>query len=794
MHKPRWLGRGVRAIGLIGNHLPRHCGIATFTTDLADALASQLDGVECLVLAMNEPGRRYDYPGRVALEIAEEQAASYRCAAQFLNDSGVDVVSLQHEYGIFGGPAGALLLELVRELRVPLVTTLHTILAHPSAAQRAVMDQLARQSDRFVVMSSTGASLLRSVHGVDARNIDVIPHGIPEVRSDPGGKAALGLDGREIILTFGLLSPDKGIEYVIDALPEIVAQRPRATYVVLGVTHPHVREHHGEEYREMLQARAARLGVESSVVFHDRFVSHDELVRFLQAADLYVTPYLNTEQITSGTLAYAVGAGKAVLSTPYRYATELLKDGCGVLVPPRDSRAIAREVLGVLNDAGRRHGLEQRAAAHGRTMTWPVVARGYLDSFDRALLGAATRRDLAPASPSRPLPREVPAARPRLPDLDLGHLRIMTDDTGLLQHAAFSVPRCVDGYCLDDNARALLLAMKLEGAPVLPARAVRALATRYLAFVNHAFDADRGRFRNFMTYARQWVDAPSPDDCHGRAVWALGSVIGRCAHRGMVELARHLWREALPATTSLASPRAWAYTLLGVDERLRARGARAGARLDPPGLPLLVEPGGVVPTLVERLLARFRATATAEWPWFEDRLTYCNARLAEGLLVGGAHLQNAEALETGLRALRWLCSVQTVDGLFAPIGSDGFWVRGGPRAAFDQQPVEAAATVSACLEALRLTRDASWLREAYRAFGWFLGQNQAGLSLRDPVSGGCHDGLHDGRVNENQGAESTLSFLLALSDMRASERATRETGRPGPRVVALPLAAGSVIS
>ncbi|MGH7296619.1 MAG: glycosyltransferase family 4 protein, partial [Polyangiaceae bacterium] len=436
----------IRKVAMLGTHAPRQCGIATFTTDLADAIGAEAPSVDCFVVAMNDPGRRHDYPSRVRFEIAESDAASYRRAADFLNVNLVDVLCVQHEYGIFGGKAGSHVLGLLRELRMPCVTTLHTILAEPSALQRGAMDELVRLSERLVVMSEQGAAILRKVHGVDERKIDLIPHGIPGAAPAPGSKDRLGVEGKSVILTFGLLSPDKGIENVIDALPAILAAFPETVYIVLGATHPHVKEHHGEAYRLMLEDRAQRLGVASSVVFHDRFVSLPELTEFLAAADVYVTPYLKPEQITSGTLAYAVGSGRAVISTPYTYARELLADGRGILVPWRDPEAIAREMIDLLGHPEKRAALCARAEAYGRSMTWPSVARSYVRTFERARTEHASRLGAVfRASTLARRPAELPA-------VDLGHLRRMTDDTGLLQHAEFNVPRYEDGYCLDDNA------------------------------------------------------------------------------------------------------------------------------------------------------------------------------------------------------------------------------------------------------------------------------------------------------------------------------------------------------
>ena len=739
---------------MLGNHVPRQCGIATFTTDLSEAIAAEHPGLDCFVLAMNDPGKHHAYPSRVRFEIAESDLASYRRAADFLNVNTVDVVCLQHEYGIFGGKAGAHVLPLLRELRMPIVTTLHTILTEPSPAQRAVMDELTQLSERVVVMSAHGAALLRSVHGVPEQKIDLIPHGIPTLPLASRSKDRLGVEGRSVILTFGLLSPDKGIEHVIDALPAILKSYPETVYIVLGATHPHVKDSHGETYRLMLEARAKRLGVDGSVIFHDRFVSHAELTEFLSAADIYVTPYLKQEQITSGTLAYAVGSGKAVISTPYLYARELLADGRGILVPWKDPAAIGREVIGLLGDDAKRLAMCERAAAQGREMVWPAVARRYVESFDRARTEHAKRlRTTFRATTLAKRPAE-------LPDVDLDHMRTLTDSTGILQHAAFNVPRYDDGYCLDDNARALLAMVLLEDAGADDPGAVRSLAARYLAFVLHAFNPERGRFRNFMSYSRRWVEEQGSEDSHGRALWALGAVVARSGDPGRRSLGGDLFHAALPALDTFTSPRAWAYSLLGIDAYLRVfQGDRSVQ--------------AVGKSLADRLVDRHRDASHPGWPWFEDSATYGNARLSQALIVSGARMENEEMLSIGLRSLEWLEQQQrTADGYFAPIGSNGFYPRGGPKAEFDQQPVEACAMVSASLDAARVTSEKRWTEHADRAFRWFLGQNRLQQPLYDPSTGGCRDGLHPDRVNENQGAESTLSFLLALLDMRLAKEPT----------------------
>jgi glycosyltransferase involved in cell wall biosynthesis len=743
----------LQRVALVGNHLPRHCGIATFTTDLGAAIAAEFPALGCFVVAMNDTGRQHAYPPMVRFEIPQNDAAGYRRAVDFLNVCGVDAVSLQHEYGIFGGRAGSLVLPLLAELRMPVVTTLHTILAQPDAAQRRVMDEVLRLSERVVVMSERGAALLTEVHDVAPDKLDLIPHGIPGVMFAAGDKDRIGVAGRHVILTFGLLSPDKGIEYVVDAMPAILAAHPDTVYIVLGATHPHVLEQSGETYRLMLEARAQRLGVASHMIFHNRFVSQAELGEFLCAADIYITPYLNPEQAISGTLAYAVGAGKAVISTPYRYATELLADGRGLLVPPRDAAAVAGAVSGLLADPPGCAAMRARAAAYGRAMAWPSVARRHVASLALAAASHADRRRTA--FRARTL-AERPAS---LPELNLGHLARMTDDTGLLQHASFVVPRYAEGYCLDDNARALMLMILLEEDGSVDAATARTLASRYLAFVSHAFQPSFGRFRNFLTYQRSWGEARGSEDSHGRAVWALGTVVGRARDPGRRSLGGDLFHAALAALPQLSSPRAWAYALLGIDEYLRVFAGDSGVE----SLRLL---------LATRLLERQRQSAAPDWPWFENEVTYGNARLPQALLVAGTALAHGDMVAASLRALDWLVALQRDEsGHFAPVGSNGFLRRGGAAARFDQQPVEACGMVAAGLAAHRLTGDAAYARVAASAFAWFLGHNHLHQSLYDASTGGCRDGLHADRLNENQGAESTVSFLLALRDMRSAERA-----------------------
>ena len=750
---PGPVNRRITRVAFLGTFLPRHCGIATFTTDLTNAIGGEFPRIDRLVLAMNDAGQRHAYGSQVRFELPQNDSDAYLRAADFLNVNTVDVLSVQHEYGIFGGKAGSHLLTMLRALRMPIVSTLHTVLGDPNEHQRRVMDELAVLSERLVVMSAHGADLLRDVYGVPARKIDLIPHGSPRVPPAAEAKKRLGVEGRTVLFTFGLLSPDKGIEYVLEALPAIIRQFPETVYIVVGATHPHVKQRHGETYRLTLESRSRELGVEANVIFHNRFVSAEELQDFLAAADIGITPYLQPEQITSGALAYMVGAGKAVISTPYRYATEILADGRGVLVPWRDAPALARAVTTLLGDDTERLALGARATAFGQGMKWPAVAKAYLASFERA-------RDEFAESRRTSVAAQTLAARPAgLPALDLRHLQRLTDDTGVLQHARYSVPRLADGYCLDDNARALLLMTSIEDSGTDERTLVHALSARYLAFTSHAFNHKTGRFRNFMSYTREWLEDCGSEDSHGRALWALGAVVGRSDMPGTRSLAGDMFHAALPAVAAFNSPRAWAYTLLGIDHYLSAfQGDRS------------VE--GVRELLAERLHALLTRTSGPEWCWFEDRVTYCNARLPEALIVSGMRMQRPPMRDAGVQSLAWLLTMKrAADGHFAPVGSDGFLERGAASARFDQQPVEACGVVSACLAAHRATGDDDWSEKAQWAFDWFLGHNDLHLPLYDPTTGGCRDGLHADRANENQGAESTISFLQALVDMRGAQLA-----------------------
>ena len=744
-------------IALVGNYLPRECGIATFTTDLCNALAAEYGEGRQFAIPVNDPDSSYDYPEQVRLELTQEDVVSYERAADFLNFNSNDLVCLQHEYGIYGGVAGCHILALLRRLKMPLVTTLHTVLREPDVNQRIVLEEIAQLSDRLIVMSELAAQLLREVYSVPSGKIDVIPHGVPDMPfMDPNYfKDRFGTEGKSVLLTFGLLSPNKGIENVIRALPAILARHPNVVYIVSGVTHPHIRRREGERYREELRALAEQLGVSSQLILNNRFVSTEELIEHVGAADIYITPYRQEAQIVSGTLAIALGAGKAIISTPYWYAKELLAEKRGVIVPFENPEAITEAVLTLLENDAERHAMRKRAYLYSRGTTWPKTAQAYMATFQRA----RSERSLQPRAAQPDAPVALIDPMEYLPALNTGHLHTMTDDTGILQHAIFSVPNTCEGYTTDDNARALIVSTLLDEGVGFNLEAVHLdLSRRYMAFLWLAFHSDSGRFRNFLGYDRKWLEDIGSEDSHGRALWALGSVLGHSKDAGMRGSAGRLFEGAVPAVLKFSSPRAWAFSILGLQAYLDwFPGDRAIQ--------------GIRNTLANRLLDIYERCHSGTWHWFEKSLSYSNARLPQALILAGGRSNNKKMVAVGIESLEWLTAVQHCGDpeTFVPIGSSGCFTEGAEKARFDQQPVEACATISACLEAYRLTRDERWSEEAECVFRWFLGKNDLQAPLYDASTGGCKDGLHPDRVNENQGAESTLSFLMALQEMQRAK-------------------------
>jgi len=736
------------SIAFVGNFLPRKCGIATFTHDLCEAVASQAPKRDVFTVAINDVPEGYPYSERVRFEVRQNAQADYRLAAEFLNMNQVAAVNLQHEYGIFGGTCGSHLLSMLRRLRRPLVATLHTVLKNPNEQQKLVLQEITRLCDRVVVMADIAKEFLHDVFEVPLVKIALIPHGIPDVPFVDSNffKDQFGVEGRRVLLTFGLLSPGKGLEYAIDALPPVVQKHPDVVYIILGATHPHVKAENGEEYRNSLIRRVNELGLQDNVIFVNRFVAYKELCEYLGAAEIYITPYLNEAQITSGTLAYAMGTGKAVISTPYWHAKELLADGRGRLTPFRDSNAMSEQILDLLDHETELNAMRKRAYTYCRKMIWPCVGQDYLNLYAEATEAWVEKRHL------------LGKAKPRrqekfdLPEVDHRHLNILTDDTGILQHCIYSTPNRDHGYCVDDNARALIVATLHwdlnHDEDILP------MMQTYLSFLAHAMNEETGRFRNFMDYARHWMEEQGSEDSHGRALWGLGTAVALCPNESMIALASKLFCAGLPATEHFHSPRAWAFTLCGIHAYLRRFGGDSEIRR-------------YRVILSEKLLHEFQHTMSDDWPWCEDVLTYANAKLPHVLLMSGKWMQRNDMIDLGKRALSWLLDIQTnKNGHLSTVGTNGWYPRGGEMANFDQQAIEAHALVDACIEAYHVTREDYWIEQAKKAFYWFLGENDIRTPVYDFTTGGCRDGLHPDRLNENQGAESTLAWLMSLLQMQ----------------------------
>ncbi len=627
------------------------------------------------------------------------------------------------------------------------MTTLHTILKNPSDQQQIVLSEIARLSDRLVVMSDMAHEILSDVYGAPREKIVTIPHGISDVPFvDPNFyKDQFGVEGKDVLLTFGLLSPGKGLEYVIEALPLIVERHPGVVYIVLGATHPHVKREYGEEYRNSLIRRAHDLGVSEHVMFQNRFVEKQELCEFLGATDIYVTPYLNEEQITSGTLAYALGAGKATVSTPYWYAEEMLAEGRGRLVPFRDSVAIAEQVIDLLDNPTARHAMRKKAYNFTRRMVWGQVAGQYLDIFEQAREAwLEKRRGVA-------VPQTIPEQPDELPEVDLRHMRMLTDDTGILRHCLYSTPDHRYGYCTEDNARALIVsAMYWDQTHD---DSILRLMQTYLSFLAHAADEKTGRYRNYMRYDRHFSKEVGSEESHARAMWGLGMAVAYCPYESMIALATRLFARGLDVCETFTSPRAWAYTLVGIHAYLKRFSGDSEVRRHRS-------------VLAEQLCKHFNDNVSDDWPWCQDVVTYSNGKLPHAMLMCGKWLVRNDMIDLGKKALAWLMDVQTgPEGYLSLIGNRGWYARDRKRARFDQLPVEAHSLLDACIEAYRVTREERWVSEARKAFNWFLGDNDMRAPLYDFTTGGCRDGLAQDRVNENQGAESTLAWLMSLLTM-----------------------------
>jgi glycosyltransferase involved in cell wall biosynthesis len=732
--------RNALPLAFLGTYPPRRCGIATFTRDLSEGIAHAGGHEAPMVLAVTEPGAQYTYPPEVMLEIRQSNKAEYARAAELVSHSDVRVVSIQHEYGIFGGDDGSYILDFLASLRVPSIATLHTVLKEPSSSQRRIVQQMAKHCSQLVVMSQVAKDLLARAYDLGGSTVHIIRHGIPALQpaDQESLKARFGFAGRPMLLTFGLLSPNKGIETVIRALPAVIERFPDVVYCVVGATHPAVLRRDGEAYRTLLEREAERLGVRDHVAFLDQFVSATDLGHYLQATDIFVSPYLNEAQVTSGALSYAMGAGAAVLSTPYWHAQELLADGRGRLFPFRDDAALAREISELLGSKSELSRVRSAALAATRSMQWPSVGSSYIE--------------LAQKIASEHRVRRPPVALTRastLPELRLDHLQRLTDDAGIIQHATFSVPSRHSGYCVDDNARALIVALHAERLQQSPE--TRRLVTTYLSYLQYAQRED-GTFHNFMRYDRTFVeDAGCSDDCLGRALWALGATVRLSSDSGYRQLARDMFMQALPAARALG-PRGSSLAMLGLTNLLRAE-------------PEAHELRDALLTLTHGLVERYRAQASVEWRWFESTLTYDNATLVLALFESYTVTRDASTLRVAREALQFLEETCFRDHRLHLVGNLGWHGRGGEKAEADEQAIDATAFVLAFRSAYAATSERHYMHRMRESFGWFLGENRLAAALYDTTTAGCRDGLGPEHVNLNQGAESTICFLMALIGM-----------------------------
>lgn len=735
------------AVAFISTALPRMCGIATFTNHIATSF-SMLSGMplsqnpKVRLVAIHNPADTFRYPSEVEFIVRQPQKKDYVEAAEFLNISQIDVVCLQHEYGIFGGDDGRYIIDLLENLRKPVVTTFHTVLQNPSSGQKEVLKKVCELSSYVIVIAAKAKEMLQEVYSVPAGKIVHIYHGVPDVPfMDPNFyKDQFNFEGKKVLLTFGLLGPGKGIEYAIDAVSLVATKYPQLVYVILGATHPEIKKKTGESYRLSLQKRAEERGLKDKVIFFDRFVNDEQLSEFLLMADYYIAPYPHKEQISSGTLSFALGCGKAIISTPYWYAEELLADGRGLLVDFNSPESMAEALERFLSSEVECTQHRKRAYQFARKMVWREIAHQYVKTFQ---IAAETG---APAKTYR-----KPIAL-TLPELKLDHLRRMTDDTGMLQHCIYAVPWRKYGYTTDDNARALRFVMRYYHQ--YKDDSVLDLAYIYLSFVESSFNREKKRFRNELSYDRKWLDDVGSEDCQGRVMAALADTMVLAPNPSMAGLAKELFDYALDSLASFKSPRALAWVIAATDRYLKRFG---GAR----------EVRELRDNMSIKLIQAFENNASDDWPWCENYLTYDNARLCKALIIAGSVTDHGEKLQLGLRSLEWLLKIQInpKTGNLSVVGNNGWMKRSGERAQFDQQPIEVAALLSACHEAYKATKDSKWLEEMKRCFNWFLGANDLNAPLYDFSTHGCCDGLQANGASQNQGAESTLSWLGALLRM-----------------------------
>ncbi|MCX2451971.1 glycosyltransferase family 4 protein [Pedobacter sp. PLR] len=739
-------------IAYISSYPPRECGIATFNHNLLRAIGHDKVAIsgDSFVVAMNDSEHlhEYEYPKEVKYIIRQENQKDYIRAADYINTSLADACILEHEFGIYGGESGNYILPLIARLQKPLITIFHTILKDPNYLQLTIIREIAKHSSRVVVMSHRAVGFLTGIYGIPFSKIQLIEHGVPdlEAKTDNPVKQSLAFKNKKVLFTFGLISRNKGLETVIQALPKIVAQNPDVMYVILGTTHPGVIKNSGEEYRDSLKKLAKKLNVSNNLTFIKKFVSEEELFDYLTAADMYITPYLNEAQITSGTLSYAVGAGAAVISTPYWHAQELLADNRGHLFDFRDADGLAKIVNDLFEDEVKLKKLRSNAYEYGLHLRWPSTGQVYIDVLEEAVSKYLSEKENGSKQIIDP---------DMMPAFSLAHVHRLTDDTGIVQHAKYGIPNLKEGYCLDDNSRALILAILAYQQN--KSKAALELLPIYLSFIQY-MQCDDGNFRNFLSFKREYLDEVGSEDSFGRTVWALGYLISNAPNNSYREFAKDLFLKSAPHFSKLTHLRGIANTVVGLGKYLEAHPYDGHIKEQ---MNLLIVP----------LKAAYNLNRSDNWHWFEDKMTYDNGILPLALLCHYEVSKDEESLTMALESMQFLSRHTMYDGYLNPVGNDGWLFKeGGQMALYDQQAIETMAMVLMYFKAYEITLDLSYVKQMYLCYQWFLGENSLHLPLYDHETKGCGDGLQPHGVNRNQGAESTLAYWIShLIVLRALE-------------------------
>jgi len=728
-------------IAYISTYPPRECGIATFNNNLLKAIAHDTKSVsaDSFVVAMTdaEDLSTYEYPAEVQYTIRQENQKDYIRAADYINTSLTDVCILEHEFGIYGGESGVYILPLIARLQKPLITILHTILKDPSYMQLTIIREIAKYSSKLVVMSHRAVAFLTTIYGIPEDKIKLIEHGVPDLEPKIHNEVrnSATFKDKKVLFTFGLISRNKGLETVIEALPKIVEQNPDVLYVILGTTHPGVIKNSGEEYRDSLKRLAKKLNVEKNLIFINKFVSEEELYDYLTAADMYITPYLNEAQITSGTLSYAVGAGAAVISTPYWHAQELLDENRGKLFDFKDSDALSDIVNDLFRNKEQLQKLKENAYNYGLHLRWPNTGSVFINTLQEAIIDAQVIPD-----------ENKPIVDPEMmPAFSMAHIQRLTDDTGIVQHAKYGIPNLKEGYCVDDNSRALL--MVTMAWQQNKSKVALELLPVYLSYIQY-MQLDDGNFRNFLSFRREYLDEVGTEDSFGRTIWSLGYLINNAPNNSYREFAKELFIKSVPHFDKLRHLRGLANTMIGLSSYLKSQ----------PYDDYFINE---LNKLATPLKAAYHANKGDKWHWFEEKLTYDNAILPLALLSHYETTQDQESLAIGLESMEYLTAKTLDKGYLNPVGNDGWLHRDQEMAIYDQQAIETMAMVLMYFKAYEITHDLKYISQMYLSYQWFLGENSLRLPLYDYETKGCGDGIQPCGINRNQGAESTLAYWIS---------------------------------